>query len=196
MVLTASTMLPLGTQAPDISLPDVVSGETISLSTFAGKKALLVMFICQHCPFVKHIKQELAQLGKDYVNSDLGIVAISANDVQNYPDDSPESLKAMAIELDFKFPLCYDESQNTTQAYTAACTPDFFLFDGDRRLVYRGQLDDSRPSNDKPVTGADLRAAIETVLAGKPVEGEQKPSIGCNIKWKPGNEPSYFGASR
>jgi peroxiredoxin len=194
MALTASTMLPVGTQAPDFSLPDVVSEQIISLSTFAGKKALLVMFICQHCPFVKHIKQELAKLGKDYANSDLGIVAISANDAKNYPNDAPESLKVMATELDFKFPFCYDESQKTAQAYTAACTPDFFLFDSDRRLVYRGQLDDSRPSNDKPVTGADLRAAIENVLAGKSVEGEQKPSIGCNIKWKPGNEPSYFGA--
>lgn len=194
MALTASTMLPLGTQAPDFLLPDVVSRESISLSTFAGKKALLVMFICQHCPFVKHIKAELAKLGQDYLNSDLGIVAISANDAQNYPNDAPESLRAMATELSFQFPLCFDESQETAKAYTAACTPDFFLFNAHRQLVYRGQFDDSRPSNGKPVTGADLRAAIETVLAGKPVEGEQKPSIGCNIKWKPGNEPSYFGA--
>lgn len=194
MALTASTMLPLGTQAPDFLLPDVVSRESISLSTFAGKKALLVMFICQHCPFVKHIKAELAKLGQDYLNSDLGIVAISANDAQNYPNDAPESLRAMATELSFQFPLCFDESQKTAKAYTAACTPDFFLFNAHRQLVYRGQFDDSRPSNGKPVTGADLRAAIETVLAGKPVEGEQKPSIGCNIKWKPGNEPSYFGA--
>lgn len=194
MALTASTMLPLGTQAPDFLLPDVVSRESISLSTFAGKKALLVMFICQHCPFVKHIKAELAKLGQDYLNSDLGIVAISANDAQNYPNDAPESLRAMATELSFQFPLCFDESQKTAKAYTAACTPDFFLFNAHRQLVYRGQFDESRPSNGKPVTGADLRAAIETVLAGKPVEGEQKPSIGCNIKWKPGNEPSYFGA--
>lgn len=194
MALTASTMLPLGTQAPDFLLPDVVSRESISLSTFAGKKALLVMFICQHCPFVKHIKAELAKLGQDYLNSDLGIVAISANDAQNYPNDAPESLRAMATELSFQFPLCFDESQETAKAYTAACTPDFFLFNAHRQLVYRGQFDESRPSNGKPVTGADLRAAIETVLAGKPVEGEQKPSIGCNIKWKPGNEPSYFGA--
>lgn len=191
MALTASTMLPLGTKAPNFQLPDVVSGETISLSSNAGKKALLVMFICRHCPFVKHIKDELAQLGKDYVNRDVGIVAISSNDVNNYPDDAPEQLKAMATELGFTFPLCYDESQETAKAYTAACTPDFFLFDADQRLVYRGQLDDSRPSNGKPVTGEDLRAAIDAVLSGEPVNPEQKPSIGCNIKWKPGNEPSY-----
>ncbi|WP_017318810.1 thioredoxin family protein [Mastigocladopsis repens] len=194
MALTASTMLPLGTQAPNFHLPDVVSGQTISLSTFAEKKALLVMFICRHCPFVKHVKEELAQLGKDYISHGLGIVAISANDAKNYPDDAPELLKAMAIELDFKFPFCYDETQETTKAYTAACTPDFFLFDAKRQLVYRGQLDESRPSNGKPVTGADLRAAIDAVLADQPVEGEQKPSIGCNIKWKAGNEPSYFAA--
>jgi len=193
MVLTASTMLPLGTQAPDFHLPEVVSGKTISLNTFADQKALLIMFICQHCPFVKHIKTELAQLGKDYFNSDLGILAISANDAQKYPDDGPESLKAMAIELDFKFPLCYDQTQETAKAYTAACTPDFFLFNAQRQLAYRGQLDDSRPSNNQPVTGADLRSAIAAVLAGQPVTIEQKPSIGCNIKWKPGNQPIYFG---
>jgi peroxiredoxin len=147
MVLTASTMLSLGTHAPDFHLPEVVSGETISLSSFADKTALLVMFICRHCPFVKHIQDQLAQLGRDYVNSNLGIVAISANDAEKYPDDAPESLKAMATELGFKFPLCYDESQETAKAYTAACTPDFFLFDAERKLVYRGQLDDSRPSN-------------------------------------------------
>lgn len=192
MVLTASTMLPLGTKAPNFQLADVVSGETISLSTNAGKKALLVMFICRHCPFVKHIKDELAQLGKDYVNRDVGIVAISSNDAINYPDDAPEQLKAMAIELGLPFPVCYDESQETANAYTAACTPDFFVFDAERKLVYRGQLDDSRPSNGKPVTGEDLRAALDAVLAGQPVNSEQKPSIGCNIKWKPGNEPSYF----
>ncbi len=192
MALIASTMLPLGTQAPDFHLPNVVSGEIVSLSSFADKKALLVMFICRHCPFVKHIQQELVQLGKDFFQSDLGMIAISANDANNYPDDAPDSLKAMAIELGFKFPLCYDETQEVAKAYTAACTPDFFLFDATRKLVYRGQLDDSRPSNGKPVTGADLRAAIEAVLTGNSVEEEQKPSIGCNIKWKKGNEPSYF----
>ena len=186
-------MLPLSTQAPDFHLPDVVSGKTISLSTFAGKQALLVMFICRHCPFVKHVQDELAQLGRDYANSDLGIVAISANDATKYPDDAPESLKAMASELGFSFPVCFDASQETAKTYTAACTPDFFVFDADQRLVYRGQLDDSRPSNGKPITGQDLRAAIDAVLAGKPVSAEQKPSVGCNIKWKPGNEPSYYG---
>ncbi|MEH2252245.1 thioredoxin family protein [Nostoc sp.] len=193
MALTASTMLPLGTKAPDFDLPEVVSGKATSLSTFADKKALLVMFICRHCPFVKHVQKELAQLGKDYFTGDLAIVAISANDAHNYPDDAPESLQAFATEQGFNFTLCYDESQETAKAYTAACTPDFFVFDHQRQLVYRGQLDDSRPSNGKPVTGADLRAAIEAVLADKPVTNEQKPSVGCNIKWKPGNQPSYFG---
>lgn len=193
MVLTASTMLPLGTKAPEFHLPEVVSGENISLANLADKKALLVMFICRHCPFVKHIQTELANLGKDYFNSDLGIVAISANDAQNYPNDAPESLNEMSTELGFKFPLCYDETQETAKAYTAACTPDFFLFDQERKLVYRGQLDDSRPSNNKPVTGADLRAAIEAVLVDQAVTSEQIPSVGCNIKWKPGNEPNYFG---
>jgi peroxiredoxin len=193
MVLTASTMLPLGTKAPAFHLPEVVSGETISLASFADKKVLLVMFICRHCPFVKHIQNELSKLGEDYRTSDLAIAAISSNDAEKYPDDAPESLKALALEQGWQFPLCYDATQETAKAYTAACTPDFFVFDSDRKLVYRGQLDDSRPSNGKPVTGADLRAAIDTVLAGKPITTEQKPSIGCNIKWKPGNEPSYFG---
>ena len=192
MSLTPSTMLSLGTSAPDFELPDVVSHQTISLD-FADGSPLLVMFICQHCPFVKHVKQQLAQIGKDYADSDLKIVAISANDVATHPDDSPEKLKAMAQEFEFKFPMCYDESQETAKAYTAACTPDFFLFDADHKLVYRGQLDDSRPGNDKPVTGKDLRGAIDAVLAGKEVEPEQKPSIGCNIKWKSGNEPAYYG---
>lgn len=193
MSLTPSTMLDLGTKAPDFQLPDVVSGEPISLETFADQEALLVMFICQHCPFVRHVKQELAQIGKDYGPKGLGMVAISANDVDNYPDDAPGKLKEMADDLGFTFPFCYDETQETAKRYTAACTPDFFLFDRDRRLAYRGQLDDSRPSNELPVTGKDLRSAIEKVLAGEPVSPEQKPSIGCNIKWKPGQEPAYFG---
>ncbi len=191
MALTPSTMLPLGTKAPDFQLPDVVSGETISLDTFAGKQALLVMFICRHCPFVKHVQTQLAQIGKDYANSDVGIVAISANDAANYPDDAPDKLKEMAKELGFTFPFCYDESQETAKAYTAACTPDFFLFDADRKLVYRGQLDDSRPGNNEPVTGKDLRTALDAVLASQTVTPDQKPSIGCNIKWKQGNEPAY-----
>ncbi len=193
MVLTPSTMLALGTQAPDIHLPDVVSGTTISLETFQHKKALLVMFICRHCPFVKHVQQQLAQLGQDYANTGLGIVAISSNDAEKYPDDAPESLKTMATELGFTFPVCYDETQAIAKAYTAACTPDFFLFDAQRHLVYRGQLDESRPSNGLPVTGSDLRQAIAAVLADQPIDPNQKPSIGCNIKWKVGNEPNYFG---
>ena len=193
MTLTPSTMLALGTKAPDFQLPDVVSGKIISLATFADKKALLVMFICQHCPFVKHVQQELANMGRDYKNKPLAMVAISANDVAHYPNDSPEKLKEMAEKLDFQFPLCYDETQETAKAYTAACTPDFFLFDGNNQLVYRGQLDDSRPGNDQPVTGGDLRHAIDLVLAGQEVSEEQKASIGCNIKWKPGNEPPYYG---
>ena len=193
MVKTPSTMLPLGTAAPNFELPDVVTQKAVSLGTFADSKALLVMFICQHCPFVKHVQSELAKIGRDYGDRSLGIVAISANDADNYPDDSPEKLKQMAEELDFNFPLCYDESQSISKAYTAACTPDFFLFDQSRKLVYRGQLDDSRPSTDIPVTGKDLRQAIEAVLEDRKPDLEQKPSIGCNIKWKPGNEPEYFG---
>lgn len=193
MARTASTMLALGTQAPDFQLPNVVSGETVSLATFAGKQALLVMFICRHCPFVKHIQDELAKLGQDYAEKSVGIVAISANDAANYPDDAPDSLKIMAKALGFTFPLCYDANQETAKAYTAACTPDFFLFDASQQLVYRGQLDDSRPGNDKSVTGQDLRTAIDAVLNNQAVSPDQKPSIGCNIKWKAGNEPSYYG---
>lgn len=193
MALTASTMLSLGTEAPDFQLPDTVTGQTISLGTFSGKKALLVMFICNHCPYVKHVKDELARIGRDYAGKSLGIVAISANDAENYPDDAPEQLKKTAREAGYNFPYCHDESQKTAQTYTAACTPDFFLFDENRKLVYRGQLDDSRPGSLEPVTGRDLRAAMDAVLAGQPVNPDQKPSIGCNIKWKPGNEPSYWG---
>ena len=192
MVLTPSTMLPLGTQAPDFRLPDAVSGKTITLKDFTGKKGLLVMFICRHCPYVQHIKEGLAALGRDYATKDLGLAAISSNDARNYPDDSPALLKQMAQELKFNFPFCYDETQQTAHAYSAACTPDFFLFDSQKKLVYRGQMDDSRPGNGKPVTAKDLRAAIDAVLAGKPVSKDQKPSIGCNIKWKKGNEPDYF----
>jgi peroxiredoxin len=193
MARTASTMLDLATAAPDFALPDVVTGETSSLASFAGKKGLLVMFICRHCPYVKHVQDQLAKIGQDYVSQGLGIVAISANDADKYPDDGPDSLKEMAKELGFNFPLCFDASQATAKAYTAACTPDFFLFDPNFRLAYRGQLDDSRPGNDLPVTGQDLRAAIATVLADQTPSPEQKPSIGCNIKWKPGNEPTYYG---
>ncbi len=193
MARTASTMLDLGVAAPDFQLPDTVSGQTIALAAFADRPALLVMFICQHCPFVKHVEAELARIGQDYGSQGLGIVAISSNDIDNYPQDDPAHLKAMAERLGFTFPVCYDATQAVAKAYRAACTPDFFLFDGDLRLVYRGQLDDSRPGNDKPVNGADLRGAIAAVLKGEPVPAEQKPSIGCNIKWKPGNEPDYYG---
>ncbi len=184
MARTPSNMLPLGTPAPAFSLPDVVSGKTVSLDTFAGKQALLVMFICRHCPFVKHVQHELVKLAKDYAASSLGVVAISSNDAGEYPGDAPPSLREMAIELGFNFPFCYDESQEIAKAYDAACTPDLYLFDEKRRLVYRGQLDDSRPGNLIPVTGRDLRAAIDAVLSGKPVDPEQKPSLGCNIKWR------------
>lgn len=191
MALTPSTMLALGTKAPDFQLPDVVSNEKISLAIFAEKKALLMMFICCHCPFVKHIKDELARLGKDYKNQSLGIVAINANDVKNYPADAPDKMQEVALELGFTFPFCYDETQEVAKAYTAACTPDFFLFDENKQLVYRGQLDDSRPSNGIAVTGKDLRAALDAVLNNQPVSQEQKPSVGCNIKWQAGNAPSY-----
>ncbi|WP_071517894.1 thioredoxin family protein [Geitlerinema sp. PCC 9228] len=194
MALTASTMLDLGTQAPDFQLPDTVSGGTISLDSFTHQKALLVMFVCRHCPYVQHIKEELAKIGQDYAGKGLGIVAISSNNIETHPDDAPEKLKEMAQQLNFTFPFCYDETQEVAQAYTAACTPDFFLFDSNRKLVYRGQLDDSRPGNDEPVTGKDLRAAIDAVLFDREVPSTQKPSMGCNIKWKPGNEPAYFGA--
>ena len=190
MALMQSTMLALGTKAPDFSLPDVVSGEMISPSTFEDKKALLVMFICRHCPYVQHVKHEIARIGKDYKDKDLAIVAISSNDPVSYPEDAPESLKEMAEELGFTFTFCFDETQSTAKAYTAACTPDFFLFDKDRKLVYRGQLDDSRPGNNLPTDGHDLRNAIESVLKGQPVSPNQKPSSGCSIKWKAGNEPS------
>ena len=188
MALTPSTMLPLGTRAPDFSLPDVVTGKWISPGDFAGKKALLVMFICEHCPYVIHVRAELARLGRDYAGKGAGIVAISANDIETHPDDAPENLKAMALDLGLHFPVCYDETQQTARAYSAACTPDFFLFDETHRLVYRGQLDDSRPGKGTS-DGRDLRNALDAVLAGAGVSPDQKPSIGCNIKWKPGNQP-------
>jgi len=188
-------MLALGTMAPAFSLPDVVSGRTISLTSFQDKQALLVMFICHHCPFVKHVAAELAQLGRDYAPKGVGIVAISSNDPAVSADDSPEGLQTMAAKLGLNFPVCYDETQAVAKSYAAACTPEFYLFDQDRELVYRGQLDDSRPSNGKPVTGADLRAAIDDLLAGRPLSKDQKPSLGCNIKWRPGNEPAYYPAA-
>jgi peroxiredoxin len=189
MAATPSTMLPLGTQAPPFSLPDTLWGKTVSLDTFKDRQALLVMFICNHCPFVRHIRSELAKLGRDYHPRGVGIAAISSNDVQEYPQDGPDQMAIEARDAGYTFPYLYDATQEVAKAYKAACTPDFFLFDRDRKLVYRGQLDDSRPKNGLPVTGADLRAALDAVLAGKPVSPNQMPSIGCNIKWKPENEP-------
>lgn len=192
MALTYSTMLELGTRAPYFSLPDVVTGRTITLNQFADRKALLVIFICRHCPYVRHIQKALAQLGMDYAGQDIGIVAISSNDDEIYPDDSLGRLKQLAKQECFTFPVCYDISQKVAKAFAAACTPDIFLFNDLRKLVYRGQFDGSRPGNDVPVTGCDLRAAIEAVLGDVPVFQNQKPSMGCSIKWKPGNEPEYI----
>src|SRR5262245_37547759 len=186
-----STMLALGTKAPEFELPDVTTGRTVSLSDFEDKPALLLMFICRHCPYVRHVRTELARLGHDFADSGLGIVAISSNDIHAYPEDAPESLAEEAREAGYVFPYLFDETQEVAKAYTAACTPDFFLFDEDRALVYRGQFDDSRPSNGLPVTGRDLRAAIDAVLSGGLVAKDQRASIGCGIKWRAGNEPAY-----
>ncbi|MCL4790256.1 MAG: thioredoxin family protein [Verrucomicrobia bacterium] len=191
MALTPSTMLPLGTIAPDFRLPDT-HGRTVKLADFNGKPALLVIFLCNHCPYVKHIRAGLAQLARDYQPRGVGIVGINANDVVNYPADSPAKMAEEVKAAGYTFPYLYDESQAVSQAYRAACTPDIYLFDQARRLVYRGQFDASRPGNGIPVTGSDLRAALDAVLAGQPVSAAQTPSIGCNIKWKPGNEPKYF----
>jgi peroxiredoxin len=182
-----STMLELGTEAPDFTLPDVVTGRLVSLSSFRDRRGLLVIFLCRHCPYVKHVERELARLGSDYGTRAIGVVAISSNDAEAYPDDRPESLKEMAEEAGFPFPLCYDESQDVARAYKAACTPDFYLFSvlgSATRLVYRGQLDESRPNSGKVVTGADLRAAIDALLLGRPIDPHQRPSVGCGIKWK------------
>ena len=184
MALTESTMLELGTIAPDFALTNVVTGATVRRDDFRGQKALLVLFICTHCPYVKHIEKGLAALGNDYAGKPLGIVAISSNDVTTHPADSPAGLKQQAETYGFVFPYLYDESQAVAHAYKAACTPDIYLFDADFRLVYRGQFDESRPGSDVPVTGKDLRAAIELVLADKAIPQDQRPSIGCNIKWK------------
>lgn len=190
MVETPSTMLPLGTALPDFSLVDAASGSTVSADDLADRSALLVMFICNHCPFVKHVVGELGRLGEDYLPRGVGIVAINSNDVDAYPQDGPEHMKRLVEQEGWEFPFLLDETQEVAKRFGAACTPDFFLFDADRRLAYRGQLDDSRPGSDRPVTGRDLRAALEAVLAGEPVPEDQKPSIGCNIKWRPGNEPT------
>jgi peroxiredoxin len=191
MSLTPSTMLPLGTTAPDFKLPDT-NGKTVALADFKGQPALLVLFICNHCPYVKHIRAGLAQLARDYLPRGAAIVGISSNDAANYPDDNPARMKEEVKSAGYLFPYLYDETQAVAKAYRAACTPDIYLFDKNRKLVYRGQLDDSRPGNGIPVTGKDLRAALDAVLAGKPIAPDQKPSMGCNIKWKAGSEPDYF----
>jgi peroxiredoxin len=191
MVAVNSTMLPLGTKAPDFRLPDT-AGKAVSLADFENAAALVVVFMCNHCPYVKHIRGGLAQLAKDYSSKGVAVAGISSNDVTNYPADSPAKMAEEAKAAGYIFPYLYDATQEVAKAYHAACTPDFYLFDQDLRLAYRGQLDDSRPGNNVPVTGKDLRVAIDAVLAGNPVPANQKPSIGCNIKWKPGNEPDYF----
>ena len=189
MAAVESQMLPLGTAAPAFSLPDP-DGKVFSLRD--GAAAYLVMFICNHCPYVKHVREELARIGREYGERNVAIYAINSNDVSTHPGDSPEKMKQEAAEWGYVFPYLYDASQGVAKAYRAACTPDFFLFDADRKLVYRGQLDDSRPSNDAPVDGRDLRAALDAALGGAPAPEPQKASIGCNIKWRPGNEPEYF----
>jgi peroxiredoxin len=198
MVRTASDMLPLGTAAPDFRLRDAVTGNEVSLSDVAGDLPLLVMFICNHCPYVIHVRGEFARLAADY-DGRLAIVAINSNSIETHPQDGPENMRALASELGWTFPFLFDPEQSVAKAYHAACTPDFFLFGpaggGIRHLVYRGQLDASRPGNEQPVTGRDLRRAIDAVLAGRDVSADQRPSLGCNIKWKPGNEPDYFPAS-
>ncbi len=191
MVCTPSTMVPLGTEAPPFRLPNV-DGRIVSIEDFKDAPALLVVFICNHCPYVKHILPHFVGLAKEYQQRGVAIVGINSNDVTGYPDDAPEKMAELSRTMGFTFPYLFDESQEVAKAYGAACTPDFYLFDRTRRLVYRGQMDDSRPGNGRPVTGADLRAAIDAVLAGRQVSGDQRPSVGCNIKWKLGNEPDYF----
>jgi peroxiredoxin len=195
MVATASTMLPLGTSAPGFHLPDT-SGRLVAMEDFAGRPALLVMFLGNHCPYVKHVADELVRLAAEYQARGVAVVAISSNDAVQYPDDGPARMAEVAAAMGATFPYLYDETQDVAKAYHAACTPDFFLFDADRSLVYRGQLDGARPGNDIPVSGHDLRAALDAVLAGAPLPEPQLPSLGCNVKWKPGNEPDYFGHAR
>lgn len=194
MVAVPSTMLPLGTRLPEFSLPNAVDGRVVSSADFDGRPALLVMFLCNHCPYVQHVKAEIGRIAKEYAPRGVGIVAISSNDIAAFPEDAPEKMKELAQREGWAFPYLFDETQDVAQAFRAACTPEFYLFDRDRKLVYRGQLDDSRPKNNLPVTGRDLRAALDAVLAGRPVSPNQVPSVGCNIKWKPGREPDYFAA--
>ncbi len=191
MVRTASTMLPLGTTAPDFSLPDT-DGNLVSLNDYRGKKGLLVIFLCNHCPYVKHVADGLKSLSDEYMAKGVGVVGINSNDAENYPDDSPAAMASEKSRRGYQFAYLFDEDQSVAQAYAAACTPDFFLFDSERKLVYRGQLDSSRPDSGTPVTGQDLRAAMDAVLAGEAPSDKQTPSLGCNIKWKEGNQPKYF----
>jgi len=184
MSATPSTMMPLGTIAPDFKLPDTVSGKNLTLNKLKGKKATLIMFICNHCPYVLHVNHELVRIAREYQPKGISFIAISYNDVENYPQDHPDLMKEQARKMGYTFPYLYDESQDVAKAYEAACTPDLFLFDQELKCVYRGQLDDSRPKNDKPVTGRDLRIALECVIVGEKVPEPQIPSIGCNIKWK------------
>jgi len=190
MVMTASTMLPLGTEAPDFTLPDT-TGRSVSLADFADAQALVVVFMCNHCPFVKHVIDGLVRLVKEYQAKGVAFVGINANDVESYPEDRPENMSRFAGDKGFTFAYLFDATQEAAKSYRAACTPDFFVFDEDRRLVYRGQMDGSRPGRSEPVTGADLRAALDAVLAGELAPDEQRPSMGCNIKWRAGNEPDY-----
>lgn len=188
MAETLSTMLPLGTIAPGFALPDAVSGKVMRLAELQSERATVIMFICNHCPYVKHVQHELARLANDYRSRGVAFIAISSNDVAAYPEDAPEQMKTFARETGFAFPYLFDETQEVARAYQAACTPDFYVFDRELKCVYRGQFDEARPKNDAPVTGKDLRAALDHVLAGKPVSAEQKPSMGCNIKWKPAHK--------
>ena len=193
MAATPSTMLPLGTKLPEFSLPNVVDGGAVTSRDLGGSIATTIMFICNHCPFVKHVLPELSRLDGDYTPAGVALIAISSNDVAAYPDDAPAKMRALAEREGWTFPYVFDDSQEVAKAFWAACTPDFYVFDGNRTLVYRGQLDGSRPGNDVPLSGADLRRALDAVVAGERVPHEQLPSMGCNIKWKPGNAPEYFG---
>jgi len=195
MALTSSMMLPLGTAAPDFSLSDPTTGEMVSLADFEAKKALLVTFICNHCPFVKHVADSFAEFVTEYQSKGVGVVAIMSNDVANHPDDGPDKMAQEKIARRYSFPYLYDETQEAAKSFRAACTPDYFIFDAEQKLVYRGQMDDSRPDNGIPVSGQDLRASLDALIDGRPVPVEQIPSIGCNIKWKPGNEPDYLTAT-
>lgn len=184
MARTESNMLPLGTKAPNFELPDSISGRKLKLSDVYGEKATVIMFICNHCPYVNHLNKEIVKLAKDYDASDVGFVAISSNDIEKYPEDAPDKMKVIAEQLGYSFPYLYDQTQEVAKAYDAACTPDFYVFDRNLELMYRGQFDDSRPGNSMPITGRDIRTAIDATIMGKRIYKEQKPSIGCNIKWK------------